>query len=489
MQDQLNRVSRRAARGGIVVVAGLIGIQAAEAATYRVDKDSTFATPDGSTWQRAYRNPQDALAVAGDGDVIWVADGTYKPTSGSDQSISFLIDDDIRMYGGFQGISNPSGPSTENGLEDRNPLANITILSGDIDNDGLDSGNSWHVVKVSGTGASSAVDGFTITGGYADDTGTHEHGGGMHVTDSAVCIAKCRFQSNRADKHGAALFIDGNSLFEGETDVFNCVFTDNGSTTTIRGGAIFTLGNGPTIMNCLMYENTAKEGAGVYAYDTGAFIVNCTVAYNTAAGSSASQGGGIWIGGNHLDRIHNCIVWGNTAVIGSTEEEQIFEYIPETSQTPEVKASIIEGCDVFCEEPTDGNSGSDPDFVSVASDNYRVDEGSPAIDAADASLLPDDLCDVDQDGTTGEDTPVDLVLKDRDVGEGVDKGAYEFRPCPADLDGDGSVDDDDLDILLDAWGNPGCGGTIPCAADLDDNGKVDVDDQLILLNAWGSCPS
>ena len=56
-------------------------------------------------------------------------------------------------------------------------------------------------------------------------------------------------------------------------------------------------------------------------------------------------------------------------------------------------------------------------------------------------------------------------------------------PCPADLDGDGSVGVKDLLILLGVWGP--CKG---CPADFDGSGDVGVKDLLILLGAWGPCP-
>ena len=54
--------------------------------------------------------------------------------------------------------------------------------------------------------------------------------------------------------------------------------------------------------------------------------------------------------------------------------------------------------------------------------------------------------------------------------------------CPADFDGSGAVDTDDLLSLLAAWGP--CGD---CPEDLDDSGAVDTDDLLGLLAAWGLC--
>ncbi|MEE9129889.1 MAG: hypothetical protein V3T84_07700 [Phycisphaerales bacterium] len=56
-------------------------------------------------------------------------------------------------------------------------------------------------------------------------------------------------------------------------------------------------------------------------------------------------------------------------------------------------------------------------------------------------------------------------------------------PCPADLDGDGSVGAADLLTLLVSWGP--CEG---CPADFDGNGSVGASDLLALLVNWGPCP-
>ena len=54
---------------------------------------------------------------------------------------------------------------------------------------------------------------------------------------------------------------------------------------------------------------------------------------------------------------------------------------------------------------------------------------------------------------------------------------------PGDLDGDGTVDKDDLAILLASWGP--CDDCDDCPADLDDDCTVGVIDLLILLGNWG----
>ena len=58
--------------------------------------------------------------------------------------------------------------------------------------------------------------------------------------------------------------------------------------------------------------------------------------------------------------------------------------------------------------------------------------------------------------------------------------------CPADLGGDGSVGFDDLQTLLQAWGD--CPAQGDCPADLGGDGSVGFDDLQTLLQAWGPCP-
>lgn len=55
-------------------------------------------------------------------------------------------------------------------------------------------------------------------------------------------------------------------------------------------------------------------------------------------------------------------------------------------------------------------------------------------------------------------------------------------PCPADVDGSGTVDFNDALLILASWGN--CPG---CPEDIDGSGTVDFTDVLEVLAAWGDC--
>lgn len=59
-------------------------------------------------------------------------------------------------------------------------------------------------------------------------------------------------------------------------------------------------------------------------------------------------------------------------------------------------------------------------------------------------------------------------------------GCVIAAPCPADLNGDGSVGGADLGALLAAWGT--------ADGDIDNSGDTDGADLGVMLAAWGSCP-
>jgi hypothetical protein len=61
-------------------------------------------------------------------------------------------------------------------------------------------------------------------------------------------------------------------------------------------------------------------------------------------------------------------------------------------------------------------------------------------------------------------------------------------PCLADIaptGGDGTVDVDDLILVINTWGECEKGGE--CPADITGDGSVDVDDLLAVINGWGDC--
>jgi hypothetical protein len=248
----------------LLAAAALLGILStpATADTIYVDA-SALPGGDGTTWPTAYRFLQDGLSAAGDGDQIWVATGTYYPTSDYGLGIGergkhFRMKNSVAIYGGF-----PSGGGV---WADRDPKANETILSGDLSSNDDTTGNgenSYHVVNGSGTDETAILDGFTITGGNADGSGYDSYGGGIYNESSNLIVINCNFIDNSADDFG---------------------------------GGMFNYESSPTVTNCMFTENSANSGGGMCNYDESSPIVtNCTFIGNSAGnkyGTGYGGGGG-----------------------------------------------------------------------------------------------------------------------------------------------------------------------------------------------------
>ena len=330
-----------------IAVVCLVTIAAAPAlAQIYVDAGATGAN-NGTSWTAAFTSLQSALLSALAGDEIWVAAGTYKPTTGTDRTVKFEIYSQVALYGGFGG--------TELLREQRDPASNVTILSGAIGTpDSTD--NSAHVVYSIASAPTTVLDGFTITGGYAsgaDDSG-NENGGGIALINSFITVTDVIVERNTAKRWGGGLYIEG-----GAPDISNAIVRHNstgitsGSTTwSGTGGGIFAhtstasftdvtiAGNfcnannqtshgmriylgAVTMTDCLFDANL---GVGLYSNSTSVFtrvtftrhplramvsadsvtMYDCTFIDNYAGGLSASD-----------DLLNDCLFSGNSGTYGS----------------------------------------------------------------------------------------------------------------------------------------------------------------------------
>lgn len=240
---------------------------------------------NGHSWSTAYNNLQDALAAASlnpGPEQIWVAKGTYLPTTGTDRSISFNIPDNVSLYGGFAG--------NETKLNQRNPALNVTILSGDIGVSNVNTDNSYTIVTVGSSGPVNAlIDGVTISGAYNNNPLSNGGGGISEINGSKLVISNDIITNDTVDPLGVPRL-----------------------TYSRIGGGIYVADSVLTVLNSTFTNDFAKNGGAIGAISiTGDFTVNVTSSVftgnqnptTTGSGGAISAGGTGVIDANNLHPI------------------------------------------------------------------------------------------------------------------------------------------------------------------------------------------
>lgn len=287
----------------IVCLAAVFGLnQAAYADILTVDGSVMACPGDGISWGTAYKYLQDALDFASDPDnnidQIWIAAGTYIPdedcaTPGGTGlwSASFSMIDDVAIYGGFDG--------TEIDRDERDPVANVTILSGELgpgppgcgvgscyeahETPGCENlacceavcevdpdcctmewdficviwadarcptnDNAFSVVDAVGVGPTSLLDGFTITRGISTDL----RGGGLQIVDASPTVVRCIFIDNQAG-NGGGVHVKADGPTPSDPLFVNCSFIQN--VAGCWGGGMAVEENASvTVVNSVFREN------------------------------------------------------------------------------------------------------------------------------------------------------------------------------------------------------------------------------------------
>jgi hypothetical protein len=245
------------------------------------------------------------LAFLHDCDV-WVAAGTYLPSESDDPTESFVLFAGALVYGGFEG--------GEALLEERDFVANPTVLSGDLGALGVIDDNALHVV----IGADGArLDGFEVTGGYARDPSAGSDGAGLRVTEGSMTVANCRFSANRSGDapppEVGTIGVDGGGGagigFVGQDLVVEgCTFADNVTGSGSEGPAIGGWGG---------------AGAGLRFQGASLVVTGSTFTDNLTGdaaaggdvGGAGGSGAGLYFWGDELV-VQDCSFMGNVTGAG-----------------------------------------------------------------------------------------------------------------------------------------------------------------------------
>ena len=457
-----------------------------------VDTDAV-AEYDGSSWASAYLSLWDAIADVRPGDEIRVAQGTYQPdrrttivgggrtghggkaelTASGDRTATFDLINVVTFKGGYAGYGEPY-PDV------RDIKRYETILSGDLAGDDADdpedraypssrAENSYHVL----TGGGNAVlDGFTITGGNANDS-PHRQGGALYNQYGTVHITRCTFRNNSAALSGGAIYNyranprlencvflanssgeNGGGMYndQGSPILINCRFSKN--STNYGGGAMRNHESSPSLDSCTFMENSAFYGGGIYNFRSDPVLTSC--AFRANLGKDYAGGiynfdsnpvltnclftaneGNLYGGGischNSDAVLTNCTFTGNRAPNGTALAfnggrsnvwltncilwPQNPVWINDQSRVDISYSNITGGW------PGEGNIDVNSLFVyaegpdgigGTEDDDFRLSPLSRCVDAGDPSFAPG------TDETDADGNP-------RVIGGRVDMGAYEFQ--------------------------------------------------------------
>ncbi len=420
-------------------------------------KQNAIGANNGTSWEDAFTLLQDALTAATSGTEIWVASGTYLPSTTGDRTEFFEPQNGVSLYGGFDG--------TESSFGQRDWTTNLTILSGDLNGDDevvvsndpttiniLNNGeNSYHVLRAPNKTGVLSIDGFIIQNGNANNVNSPNNTGGgfvFSVSEEAptlrVNIRNTIFKNNSAREFGGAIRgttgVDRTYVLSlNRVDFIQNTVTGAG---LCKGGAICNISLGNAIVNatyCRFIQNTSDQRGGAICNDGAVRSTHDNCLFDRNYGK---DGGALFENISNLLDLHNCTFFGNEAWdnggaivrLGNFGEEtvRIYNTIFQNNQGTNNNTIstinydmdqdfIIRNClfdeavsDIFIStlESVDNVFEADALFNNPFNGGFSLQEGSPAINQGDNEYVLSVL---------------DITGASRIQGGTVDIGAFEFE--------------------------------------------------------------
>ncbi|WP_299159012.1 choice-of-anchor Q domain-containing protein [uncultured Tenacibaculum sp.] len=406
---------------------------------FYVDLNASGAN-NSTSWANGFTDLSKALSVVTTQD-IWVKAGTYKPHA-TDRTISFTLNqEDLNIYGGFNG--------TETTLSQRDVNTYKTILSGDLQGNDTagtvdynlaeKSDNSLHVVVVSKDNIS--IDGLTIINGFANGTAGHANGAAILKHDTGndnLTIKNCSIKDN-ISYGGGAVNADFRNTTNSTFNIENTIFDNNLARWAAALYSYTGINNASAdanVINCLFTNNVTKDlnssakalsasAMWFRAYRDGSSytldVVNCTFSKNQDIGSQGSNTRATFGLSRHFNaalsaNISNSIFYGNTTV-GGALINSIGRIDINLSDAQIINALNSIDEDNFAKASTKTNtSTANPLFNNAAANDFRLQITSPGKDAGNNTKIPVGIT-------------ADLLGNQRIYNTTVDMGAYEFDPA------------------------------------------------------------
>lgn len=323
---------------------------------------------------------QDGIDGSVNGDTLIVRDGTYF--------------ENLHLSGKSITLTSENGPTT-------------TIIDGS---------NQWNDIVTFSIGSDSTFKGFTVTNGgdyiagarieYCSPTiedcvfsysggvvcksflgstpaaptfnsctfsgNVNREGAGIYFQESNPTLNDCTFYNNQApsgsyhDGHGGAIYL----LWCTSSTINRCTFINNRAK---RGGAISSISSNSVLKDCVFTENSVNSngrGGGIYFQGGIGEIEGCTFAENERSHSSAIAGGIYTI---YADlSLKNSILWDNAGG----------DFVDGGQGSVTVTYTNVGRSGT-------GNINTDPLFVDAPNNDFRLQSGSPCIDAGDPNSSPD----------------------------------------------------------------------------------------------------
>jgi predicted outer membrane repeat protein len=331
-------------------------------------KKGATGSDSGLSWQDAFIELRDAMSWTIPGVEVWVASGVYTPNTSSSGMITFLLNSGVHIYGGFAG--------NETSLEQRDWMANETVLSGDLvgENDRI----IWilNILTTSRANESGIFDGFTLTKSY--ESAIRNIGGSPTLRNLIV-------RDNLANEGAGMYNRDGNP------NLTNILFYNNRASNPYgaSGGGMYNENGSPRLTNVVFWANTLEAyglqayGAGMYSIGGSPVLTNVTFYANEIHNGDPlySFGAGLY---NYygIPTLNNCIFWGNIAEANA----QIYNINTQAT----IRNSLVqdsggsgENWDPAIGVDGGGNIDADPQFLVSPDGMLQLSPFSVAIDAGD----------------------------------------------------------------------------------------------------------